>query len=239
MADPSLLASILSGQDPLAAQMVPGYLAAQQAQAAINPEYGHNEGIAGALAKTLAGIGGAGMQPAVQNVVNQRVAAQPQLAQLLASNDPYKKLAEGGPGQYGPVASAALLNASPEQVANTRLLNASAGLGGLNLSGYEGLNQLRQAGQPPPTGPMRGPGAGAVTGNPGMLGTGRYPQGGAPSGGGAPDPLAALPNMTPQQRQAFFQDPRMRALALQRYRALQQHLSTVNQAGGDASRPPT
>jgi hypothetical protein len=235
MADPSLL-SILSGQDPLAAQMVPGYQIAQRTQAALNPE--NPGGILGGLGKALMGLDSGGLQPAVQNVVNQRVAAQPQLAQLLASNDPYKKLAEGGPGQYGPVASAALLNASPEQVANTRLLNASAGLGGLNLSGYEGLNQLRQAGQPPPTGPMRGPGAGAVTGNPSVLGTGRYPQGGgSPTTGGA-DPMAALPNMTPQQRQAFFQDPRMRALALQRYRMLQQHLSTVNQAGGDASRPP-
>ncbi|HEY2104893.1 MAG TPA: hypothetical protein VGH29_03875, partial [Candidatus Binataceae bacterium] len=119
MADPSLL-SILSGQDPLAAQMVPGYQIAQRTQAALNPE--NPGGILGGLGKALMGLDSGGLQPAVQNVVNQRVGNQQNLASLLSQPDPFSALANARPGQYSPLSGGTLLaGATPESVADAQM----------------------------------------------------------------------------------------------------------------------
>ncbi len=128
MADSSLLASIISGNDPLAPQMVPAYVAAQQTNAMLSPEYGMNSGPFGALAKVLAGATGygqAGLKDAVQNVTDQRNAARPEIARLLASPDAFSALAANP--QASPLASAAVLNgATPNSVAEARLHGAQA-----------------------------------------------------------------------------------------------------------------
>ncbi len=88
MADSSLLASIISGNDPLAPQMVPAYMAAQQSQQMLEPNYGMNQGPFGALARVLAGATGYGQGPlkdAVANVTAQRQAANPEILGALTN----------------------------------------------------------------------------------------------------------------------------------------------------------
>lgn len=121
MADQSLLAQILSGQDPLSAQMLGAYQGSQLSNAAIDPNFGHNEGPFGALAKTIAGFRGGGMtQEALQGLVNARNANRPELAQILASPDPFKAVADNP--NLSPLTQAGILNgATPNTVAEARL----------------------------------------------------------------------------------------------------------------------
>lgn len=162
MAD-NLLASILSGSDPLAPQILPGYMGSQYTSAALDNSFGMNAGPFGALAKTLAGVmGGNAMRESVPQVTAARTAALPELAKLYASDDPYKELASN-PGSYSPVAMAQLLaGASPEAVAKARLLNTQVAQAGLNLKGYQGIPALAAAGQAVPA-PLTGRNAGAAT----------------------------------------------------------------------------
>src|SRR5690348_1899051 len=126
MADSSLLAQILSGQDPLSAQMLGAYQGNQLSAAALDPNFGHNEGLAGALAKTIAGFRGGGMtNDAVQALVNARNANRPELAQILASPDPFKAVAENP--NLSPLTQAGILNgATPNTVAEARQHAAQA-----------------------------------------------------------------------------------------------------------------
>jgi hypothetical protein len=240
MADPNLLASIIAGQDPLSAQMLQGQQGAQLSGAALNPEFGHNEGIAGALAKTLAGFSGHDMlNNAVQNTTQARIGAQPDMARLLASNQPYQDMANN-PGGYNPLARAALLNgASPLQAAQTKEALANAALANLNVTGFGNA----QANPSPASAGIGAPAMRRVaplpTGNFSALGSGRYPQAAAPSPDMDPAAIAAL---SPQQRQAMLQNPQTRAALLAKLRALaaQQNAPAQPQAGGgDALRPPT
>jgi hypothetical protein len=209
MAGENLLASILSGQDPLAAQMVPAYQAAQRGQAAINQDYGHNEGPFGALAKTLMGVEGSNLQPAVQNVVNQRVANQPNLAQLLASSDPYQALA-AHPGNYSPLSAGTLLaGASPESVADARLKAAQGQYFGAKAN-------YAATGGNAPVNPVYNSGiAPSASGHAATAAASPAPA------GSAPILLEAAGKMSPQQRQAMMQNPQLRARYLAALRAAQ------------------
>jgi hypothetical protein len=208
MADPNLLASILSGQDALAAQMVPGYQIAQRTQAALDAgNHGETGGILGGLGHALMGLDAGMLQPNVQNVVNQRVANQGNLAKLLATPDPYAALANASPGQYSPLSAGAVLaGASPEAVADARLKGAQG-----QFFGAKALEALAGS-QPPPANmysaqPGNQPGSRASSANlSGAFGNPRYPQ----------DPLLS---MTPQQVQATTQDPQKRAALLAQLRA--------------------
>lgn len=253
MADGNLLAALLSGQDPLASQMVPGLQGAQLSQAALDPAYGHNEGVFGALAKTLAGLtGGPMVQGAVNNTAGARVAAQPELARLLASPDPYAELA-ARPHDYGPVASSALLNgANPDAISQARLRAAQ----GEFLRGKVGLAQqlgplIAAAGGGAAVGgaaPQRAAGPAGV--NAGALpGNGRYPQpqaasaapptAAAPPVAAAPDPVAAIGGASPEQiasvRQnpaqmaQILKNPQLKAAFLARLRALAQPAAPAGQ----------
>ncbi len=106
MADPNLLAQLLAG-GPLAPMQVGGYQGAQLSDAALNPAFAHNQGPFGALAKTIAGFSGPPMlQRAAEQATAARMGANPELARMLASNDPF-----GMAGAQGanPVASGLLL----------------------------------------------------------------------------------------------------------------------------------
>jgi hypothetical protein len=163
MADATLL-QLLSGADPLAAQM----LAASQGQALTNasldPSFGHNEGLFGALAKTIAGIRGGGMtNDAVQQIVAQRQAALPELAKLLASDNPFQAAASGN---VSPGALAQFLaGQTPEGAAATRKALAAAQLGELDVAGWKRA-QAQRAGiaQPADAGAGGLPQADAGTG---------------------------------------------------------------------------
>jgi hypothetical protein len=152
MADPNL-AAIFAGLDPLSAQILQGQQGAQLGAAALDPAFGHNEGIAGALAKTIAAFSGHDMMnQAVQNTTQARIAAQPGIAQLMANPNPYGELAQN-PQNYSPLVRAAFLAGGPEQAQKyqlqQQLTNEAA------IKNIAGLNQLRQQaaafGQPMPT----------------------------------------------------------------------------------------
>ncbi len=126
MADNSLLAAILSGQDPLAAQMLGAVQGNQLSGAALDPNFGHNEGLFGALAKTIAGFRGGGMtQDALQGLVAARNANRPELARILASPDPFKAVAED-PSLSALTQAGVLNGATPNTVAEARQHAAQA-----------------------------------------------------------------------------------------------------------------
>jgi hypothetical protein len=179
--------------------MVPAYAAAQQARTMMDPSYGMNQGWGGALAKILAGATGNGipaLQSAVQNVTDQRIAAQPEQAKLLASPDPYATLA-ANPNAYSPLARAMILNgATPGSVAESRLKGAQALFSTAqgNLANAAAAPMPSMYGGTPSTGggQARGGVPGALA-NPGVLGTGR------PQAAAEPD-FATIAAMPPQQQ---------------------------------------
>lgn len=120
MADSSLLASIISGNDPLAPQMVPAYMAAQQSQQMLDPNYGMNQGPFGALARVLAGATGNGqgaLKDAVANVTAQRQAANPEILGAVTNPSGPLNYAAQHPGM-NPVALAHILAQPPDTVQN-------------------------------------------------------------------------------------------------------------------------
>lgn len=135
MADSSLLASIISGTNPLSPQMLEAYQGAQLSGAGLDPNFGHNEGPFGALGKIIAAArGGPMLQHGVQATTAGNMAAMPDLAKLLANPDPYSAIN----AETNPVAAARLLQgATPETAANARLLGSQAALAGLNVTGFQ------------------------------------------------------------------------------------------------------
>lgn len=243
MADSSLLASLIAGQDPLAAQMLGGYQGAQLSGAALDPAFGHNEGPFGALAKTIAGFsGGNQLRDAVQAVAAQRAANRPEMAGVLAGDDPYKTIAANPSGYSDQTLAQLLSGATPQSVAEARLAGANAKLAGLNVAGFQGATPAAGAaaggGVSAPANRKIAPGAGGSalpTADANILGTGR-PQAPATPIDTA-DPIAAAAAMTPQQRQAVVQNPQQRALVLARLRALAAQRVATPMGGAGAARP--
>jgi len=135
MADASLLASIISGTNPLDPTMLGAYQGAQLSNAGLDPNFGHNEGLFGALGKMIAAArGGPMLQQGVEQATAANTAAMPDLAKLLASPDAYGAINAG----TNPIAAARLLQgATPETAANARLLATQGALGNLNVQGFQ------------------------------------------------------------------------------------------------------
>ncbi len=224
------LASIISGTDPLAPLVLQAEQQQQQLNSARDASQWANQGIFGALARTMAGGAGGGAQNTLQQIVQQRSAAQPDLARLLAGNDPYGTLA-ANPDQYSPIARAALLNgATPLTVAESRQKAAEAGIQQLNLRGYQGLGAgvpgtaippVKNAGALMPSSPSAEPLV-SGTGDISSLTTGRAPT-------TIPD-LSALARMPDAQRAAT-----LAGLTPQQRARIAAQLRTM--AGGNAARP--
>ncbi len=226
MADSSLLASIISGTNPLAPQMLGAYQGAQQTAAAIDPNYAHNEGPFGALAKTLMGFQGSNaLRQGVDATTAANSAASPDLAKLLANPDPYTALA-GNYNGVNPIAASRLLQgATPESVAQARNLAAQAAYMGLNVSGFKGMQPTGTV--TAPAGKTSAPAAGLSAASP-FAGASAYPVQGADPVATAMDPntaaavrAATVAKMNPAQRAS------LRA-------ALQAKLAG---GGGNAARP--
>jgi hypothetical protein len=219
MPDPTL-ASIISGTNPLDPQMLNAYQGAQLSNAAIDPNFGHNEGPFGALAKLVAGARGSQMlNQGVQQTTAANTAAMPDLARLLANPDPFTALAQGG---INPIAAARLLQgATPESAADARLKAAQAALAGAQVNAYN--NPIKRS--PfliPPAQPTS-----ASSGTPTSISdftTGRQPL----------DPVSAVAALAPEQRSAAIaaMSPQQKAAYLARLRAMQQG------GRGNATRPP-
>jgi hypothetical protein len=220
MADTNLLAALLSGSNPLAPQMLGGYQGAQLSDAALNPTFAHNEGPFGALAKTIAGFsGGDQLRQAIEATTAARQGANPDLARMLAANDPF---AAAGQPSANPIAAAQILaGATPQSAAEARLHSAQAALANAQLPVLGSLAQPR---------PSTALGAGgAVT----PLATAPAASiGGLTSGRPAPtDSLTEIANLAPEQRAdaiAKVTDPRARA-------ALMARLARMR--GANAARP--
>lgn len=118
------LASIISGTDPLA----PLVLQAEQQQQLLNSardaSQWANQGPFGALARTLAGFSGGGAQNTLQQITQQRAAAQPDVFQALASPNAYQWGANHP--QASPLALAGVLANAPA-AARAGLEGAQAG----------------------------------------------------------------------------------------------------------------
>lgn len=198
MADTNLLAALLSGSNPLAPQMLGGYQGAQLSDAALNPNFAHNEGPFGALAKTIAGFsGGNQLRQAIDATTAARQAANPDLAKLLANPDPYAALA-ANPSGFNPVAAAQILQGTtPEQAANARKIGAEAALAGLNVRGFQGMQTPGAAAAVPAS-----RNAGAALASTGVASSQSAP---LTLGTGFADPIAgimAMPAGSPQQAAA-------------------------------------
>lgn len=222
MADSSLLAALLAGNDPQSAQLLSGYQGSQLSNAAIDPNFGHNEGLAGALAKTLAGFrGGNMMSDAVAQNVAAREAARPEMLSAVTNPGGPLAYAQQNPG-ISQVGLAQILAMKPEDVqgyieagrlgrANapgaTPLVGGPAAQPG--LPGWGKLNSPQGASAARPLTMTSGP---AISG--------RLPVAAPSADAPAVDPVAAAAAMTPQQRQAMAQNPQMRAQLVARLRAL-------------------
>jgi hypothetical protein len=146
MADASLLASIISGTNPLDPTMLGAYQGAQLSNAGLDPNFGHNEGLFGALGKMIAAArGGPMLQQGVEQATAANTAAMPDLAKLLSSPDAYGAIN----ANTNPIAAARLLQgATPETAANARLLGEQAALKQLDVAGYQRAAAAAAAGNP-------------------------------------------------------------------------------------------
>jgi hypothetical protein len=224
MADASLLASIISGTNPMAPTMLGSYQGAQLQNAALDPNFGHNEGLFGALAKTLAGFsGGNALRQGVQQTTAANQAAMPDLAKLLANPDPYTALA-GNTAGFDPIAVARLVQgATPEDVAKARLASAQAAFQGARTQNV--LNKMNAPQIPMyTTDTARSPAASPISGTSSF--------GSVTSADAVPDPaqVAAMPPALGAARIRMM-SPAAKA----------KYLQLLQQQGGsgNAVRPPT
>jgi len=240
MADTSLLASIIAGQDPLAPEMLNAYRGAQLSSAALDSNFGTNAGPLGALAKFIAGAqGGSMLNNAVGQISSARAASLPEQARIYASPDPFAEIAKGG---YSPQTLAQVLaGATPANVEEARLRAAQAGMAANDLAGLRNIQASVQGGSQPGVGPLAGRGGGAISGAAGPL----QPTAGPPIGGrlqqppiaeGAgpmqpvSDPVTVAAKLAPGAPRALLgQNPQQRAIILQRLRALQVQRAAASQ----------
>ncbi len=207
MADTNLLAALLSGSNPLGPQMLGGYQGAQLTDAALNPAFAHNEGPFGALAKTLAGFSGAPMlRQAVEATTAARTGANPELARMLASNDPFTMAASPG---ANPVAVSQLLaGASPASAAAARLADAQA---------QQAVAQANLTKEPYPGAPLLPSTSGATP--PAVAQVATTATGSTTGRTPAVDSLTEIANLAPELRGeaiAKIPDPKIRAAMMAR-----------------------
>lgn len=160
------LLSILASSDPQAAQLLAASQGQQLQNAAIDPAFGHNEGLFGALAKTLAGFRGGDMtNGALQQMLAAKQAARSEM--LSAVNNPSGPLAYAA--QHPEISQSGLaqiLATGPKDVQDyieagrlgranapgaSPLVNTSPSASGdaTPLAGWGKLNSPNAAGAPP------------------------------------------------------------------------------------------
>jgi hypothetical protein len=224
MPDSSNLASVIAGNDPLSPQILDALHAEQARDYVANPANWQNQGIAGALGRTLAAFLVPNNTGTVADIAAQRVAAQPDEAKLLAAPDAYSTLA-ANPDQYSPLARAMVLNgANPESVARARLYGAQAGLYGARGANLAATNEPMPGIDALAAVPANRPASSGVVpsgGNLNVLGAtgGRYPQPESLVQGA--DPVQQLMAAPPPQRAQLIGrlSPAQRAAIDAQYRA--------------------
>lgn len=91
------LASIISGTDPLAPLMLQAEQQQQLLNSARDASQWQNQGLAGALARTIAGFGGGGAQNTVNQITQQRMSAYPDIVKMLAAPEGATSYAAANP----------------------------------------------------------------------------------------------------------------------------------------------
>lgn len=245
------LLSILAGTDPQAAQLLAASQGLQLQGAAIDPSFGHNEGMFGALAKTIAGFRGGGMtNDALQQILAARQAARPEM--LGAVNNPsgplayaaqHPEISQSGLAQIlatGPKDVQDYIEAARVGRANApgaaALIPAQQGdPGAVNLPGWGKLN-APSGGAPAARGPTPGP-------QPSGFPADYSPRPQSSEAGGA-DQVASIVQSLPKepgQRAAAVQklDPatqaKIKAFIMQQLNAQRRQTA----AAGPALKPPT
>src|SRR5690348_10261159 len=133
MADASTLAALLSGQNPLAPQQLPGYLGAQIMNG-LSDTAGTNGGLLGALAQGLRGaVGSSMLKNAVGNTTNAGIAAQPDTLAAYASPQGAINYAAQNPGMNK-------LSLAQILAGGNLTSGQTEGVGALNLMNYRIAN---------------------------------------------------------------------------------------------------
>ena len=219
-------ASILSGADPTAAAQAQAYELQRQGELQLGRP---DTGIFSGLADVLAGQNLNRVPAMVGDIAQQKIAAQPDLARLLAADNPWAAVAADPTAN--PIAQAQILSSTPGDVATAKKTSMDAALEALTLGAYR--NRVAGGGVTPvgrgmlPSGAVvpgpaqgAGGGGGAAAALPpaGSLGSGRYPQ--AAGGGVAEAPPVDATTVPAAQLPAFLQrlNPTQRAMALSRLR---------------------
>lgn len=126
MADASGLASIIAGNDPQSADILQAMHDEQARNYVHDPSNWQGGGLLGGFARVLASAAMPNNTGLVGQIAQNRVAAQPDEAKLMASPDPYAEAA-ANPGKYSPIAMAQLLSgATPASAADARMKAAQA-----------------------------------------------------------------------------------------------------------------
>jgi hypothetical protein len=137
------LASILSGTDPMAPLELQAYQQQQMLNSARDSSQWQNQGLAGALARTIAGFGGGGAQNTVQQIAQQRMAAYPDIVKMLAAPEGATSYAAANPN-ISPLAMSMVANQTPTQAAQGRELSIANQLGSIDLAAYTARQKAQQ-----------------------------------------------------------------------------------------------
>jgi hypothetical protein len=174
------LASIISGTDPLAPLMLQAEQQQQLLNSARDASQWQNQGWAGALARTIAGVRGGGQNDALNQIVQQRMGAYPDIVKMLAAPEGATSYAAANPN-ISPLAMSMVANQTPTQAAQGRELSIANQLGSIDLTAYQQRQRAQQAA------------AGGGT-SPGVIS--------APvaTRGAIPAPVSASATMAPQQQ---------------------------------------
>lgn len=235
----SSLPGLLSGQNPLAPEQVPGYLGAQMVNG-MNDTSGSTGGLLGAIANGLRGaVGSSMLKRAVNNTTNAGMAAQPDLLSAYASPQGAVNYAAQNPGMNKFALAQILAQGNPTA-------GQGEGMSAIALMRARLRNDLSpQTGQPIPGAPLLGGSvmgagtAGAGTMVPGVRGTGSLAPVAFPQGYNG----RAQPAMGGQMQQVLTQlstatTPQERAVILQRLPADQIQALRAQLAGaGNAAQP--
>lgn len=166
------LAGIISGTDPMAPLELKAYQQQQLLNSVRDASQWANQGPFGALARTIGGMQTGGAQDTLNQIVQQRQAANPQLFQALASGNPYQWGAQNP--QANPTALASILANAPD-AAKAQFEGAQTQALLNQAKSYPGVvKALTQPGTPTVSNPTQQPST-------------------APTAAPAPKPTAALP----------------------------------------------
>jgi hypothetical protein len=138
------LASIISGTDPLAPLMLQAEQQQQLLNSARDASQWQNQGLAGALARTIAGFGGGGAQNTVNQITQQRMSAYPDIVRMLAAPEGATSYAAANPN-ISPLAMSMVANQTPLQAAQGRELSIANQLGSIDLTAYQQRQRAQQA----------------------------------------------------------------------------------------------